>query len=132
MLIATDASELGPAIYDADKYYIVPHITASGYIDVILDICKKEKINGVLSLIDPELSLLAANEEKELAYAALKDAKVSPATIKAVAEQGLVEVRQRRVLRDDKGMIYGRVRQYKNGITDLRGAPEGDKGFSFS
>lgn len=63
-VVATDASELGPAIYDADKHYIVPHITAPGYIDVILDICRKEKIDGVLSLIDPELSLLAANEDK--------------------------------------------------------------------
>ena len=63
-VVATDASDLGPAIYDADKHYIVPHITAPGYIDVILDICKKEKINGVLSLIDPELSLLATNEDK--------------------------------------------------------------------
>lgn len=64
MIVATDASKLGPAIYDADKYYIVPSITEPGYIDLILDICKKEKIEGVLSLIDPELSLLAANEEK--------------------------------------------------------------------
>ena len=63
-VVATDANELGPAIYDADKYYIVPPITAPGYIDKILDICKKEKINGVLSLIDPELSLLAKNEER--------------------------------------------------------------------
>lgn len=63
-VVATDASTLGPAIYDADKYYIVPPITEPGYIDIILDICKKEKINGVLSLIDPELSLLAANKEK--------------------------------------------------------------------
>lgn len=63
-VVATDASMLGPAIYDADKYYIVPAINEAGYIDIILDICKKEKINGVLSLIDPELSLLAANEEK--------------------------------------------------------------------
>lgn len=58
-IVAADASELAPAIYDADKYYIVPPITAEGYIDIILDICKKEKITGVLSLIDPELSLLA-------------------------------------------------------------------------
>ena len=64
LVVATDASMLGPAIYDADKYYIVPPITESGYIDKILDICKKESINGVLSLIDPELSLLAANEER--------------------------------------------------------------------
>ena len=63
-VVATDASTLGPAIYDADKYYTVPQITEPGYIDIILDICRKEQINGVLSLIDPELSLLAANEEK--------------------------------------------------------------------
>lgn len=64
IVVATDASELGPAIYDADKYYIVPSISEPGYINLILDICKKEQIKGVLSLIDPELSLLAANEEK--------------------------------------------------------------------
>ena len=63
-VVATDASLLGPAIYDADKFYIVPPITDVGYIDRILDICKKEQINGLLSLIDPELSLLAANEDK--------------------------------------------------------------------
>lgn len=63
-IVATDASELGPAIYDADKYYIVASITEPGYIDIILDICKKEQITGVLSLIDPELSLLARNEDK--------------------------------------------------------------------
>lgn len=63
-VIATDASRLSPAIYDADKFYIVPSITEPNYIDVILDICKKEQINGLLSLIDPELSLLAKYEEK--------------------------------------------------------------------
>ena len=63
-VVATDASELGPAIYDADKYYIVPSINEPGYIDKILKICKDERISGVLSLIDPELSLLALNEEK--------------------------------------------------------------------
>ena len=50
-VIATDANALGPAIYDADKYYLVPPITEPGYIDKILDICKKEEITGVLSLI---------------------------------------------------------------------------------
>ncbi len=64
IIVATDASELGPAIYDADKYYIVPPISDPGYIDIILDICEKENICGLLSLIDPELSLLAQNKER--------------------------------------------------------------------
>lgn len=63
-VIVTDMSTIAPAIYEADKYYIVPRITEPGYIDIILDICKKENISGVLSLIDPELSLLAENEDK--------------------------------------------------------------------
>lgn len=63
-VIATDMSSLAPALYEADKYYIVPRITENGYVDIILDICKREKINGILSLIDPELSILSKNEER--------------------------------------------------------------------
>lgn len=63
LVIATDCSDIAPAIYDADKYYIVPRMSAPGYLDVILDICRKEKIDGVLSLIDLELSLLAEHAE---------------------------------------------------------------------
>jgi len=63
-VVATDMSNLAPAIYEAGKYYIVPKMTAPEYLDVILDICKKEEINGVLSLIDPELSLLSKNKDK--------------------------------------------------------------------
>lgn len=63
-VIATDMSPYAPALFEADKYYIVPRITAPEYMDVILNICRKEQISGVLSLIDPELSLLAANKER--------------------------------------------------------------------
>lgn len=63
-VVATDCSNIAPAIYDADKYYIVPRMIEPGYIDVILDICKKENINGVLSLIDPELSVLAEHQQE--------------------------------------------------------------------
>lgn len=63
-IIATDCSEIAPALYEADKYYIVPRITEANYIDVILDICKKESIDGIVSLIDPELSLLAKHIDR--------------------------------------------------------------------
>lgn len=63
-VIATDMSNLAPAIYEADKYYIVPRMSAPEYLDIILDICRKEQITGVLSLIDPELSLLAKNRNR--------------------------------------------------------------------
>ena len=63
-VIATDSSSLSPAIYDADKFYVVPVITAPSYMDFVFGICEREKIDGVLSLIDPELELLAKNEER--------------------------------------------------------------------
>lgn len=64
LVIATDCSTLAPAIYDADKYFIVPPMVEEGYLDRIIEICREEKISGVLSLIDPELSLIAANKDR--------------------------------------------------------------------
>lgn len=61
-IIATDMSELAPAVYEADTFYKVPRMTEEGYIEKIFEICKKENVKGVLSLIDPELSLLAKHK----------------------------------------------------------------------
>jgi len=65
-VIATDMSDLAPAIYEADRYYLVPRIDDPTYIDKLLDICKKEKIDCLFALIDPELSLIAENKDKFL------------------------------------------------------------------
>ena len=62
-LLATDCSNLAPAVYEADTFYLVPRITAPEYMDVILKLCKRERVNAVFSLIDPELSLLAAHRD---------------------------------------------------------------------
>lgn len=63
-IVAADMSPLAPALYDADAYRVVPRITDPDYVDIVLDICRKERIDGILSLIDPELSLLAKNKER--------------------------------------------------------------------
>lgn len=63
VVVATDMNPYAPALYDADKHYIVPKMTAPEYLNAIYQICKDEKIDGVLSLIDPELSLLAAHKK---------------------------------------------------------------------
>ena len=60
-IIATDISPYAPALYFADKQYIVPRIDDPVYIDTILDICKREQINAVTTFIDPEIMLLAEN-----------------------------------------------------------------------
>lgn len=58
-VIATDLSIYAPAIYVADKHYIVPSITDKNYIEIIKKICLENKVSGILSLIDPELELLS-------------------------------------------------------------------------
>ena len=63
-VIATDMSNVAPAVYEADMFYQVPRMTTPGYLDVVFDICRNENIVAVLSLIDPELSLLAEHEEE--------------------------------------------------------------------
>lgn len=65
-VVVTDMNDLAPAIYEADKYYLVPKINDPTYIDKLLDICKKEKIDCLFALIDPELSVIAENKDKFL------------------------------------------------------------------
>lgn len=60
-IIAADASIYAPAIYEADKFYKVPSINSKNYLNTILNICEQEKITAVLSLIDPELSIISKN-----------------------------------------------------------------------
>lgn len=60
-IIATDNSPYAPALYFADKQYIVPRIDDPEYMDVILTICKTEQINAVTTFIDPEIMLLSEN-----------------------------------------------------------------------
>lgn len=63
LVVATDCSPLAPALYEADRHYIVPRVDSDNYLDVILDICQENEIKAVLSLIDPELSFLAKHQE---------------------------------------------------------------------
>ena len=61
-LVATDNWSVAPALFLADKQYMVPKITDDNYISEVVEICKKENIKAVCSLIDPELSLIAKHK----------------------------------------------------------------------
>ncbi len=63
-LIVAENSIYSPARYVADKSYTVPLISDANYIDMLLDICKKEKIDLLLTLIDPEIELLSKNKRR--------------------------------------------------------------------
>ncbi|GAA3868087.1 ATP-grasp domain-containing protein [Tessaracoccus defluvii] len=63
-VVTTDSSELAPTLYLADRHYVVPRITDPDYLPTILDICRRESIDTCLSLIDPELALLADHADE--------------------------------------------------------------------
>lgn len=64
LVVGTDHQSTAPALQFCDRQYVVSRITESGYIDVILDICRENDIKAVTTLIDPEIEILAANTER--------------------------------------------------------------------
>lgn len=62
-IVATDNSRYAPAIYLADKQYQVPLINDEKYIEIIIDICKKENIQAITTFIDPEITILSQNRK---------------------------------------------------------------------
>lgn len=58
-LVATDNWSVAPALFLADKQYMVPKITSPDYMDNVVDICKSEKIRAITTFIDPEIELLS-------------------------------------------------------------------------
>ncbi len=62
-IIAVDISNTAPAIYFADKFYLIPRIGEEGYLESIIEICKKEDIKLIIPTIDTELKILSINKE---------------------------------------------------------------------
>src|SRR5699024_2984593 len=81
-VFTTDASKLAPSLYDSDEHFIVPKINDSNYLETILTICQENKITGILSLIDPELSIISKN----------KESFIKIGTIPIISEYDLVEL----------------------------------------
>lgn len=63
-IFAADCSKYAPALYDADDYFIMPDVHDKNYINRLIEICEKYKINGIVSVEDLELPILARNKNK--------------------------------------------------------------------
>lgn len=63
-VVAIDCNPLAPALYYADMYEVVPRIEHPNYFHCLKELCLKYNIKGILSLIDPELQLLANWKEE--------------------------------------------------------------------
>lgn len=66
LIVATDLQPTAPALYFADRRYVVPRIDAPDYLDQIMDICHKEQIKAITTLIDPEIAILAQHRQRFL------------------------------------------------------------------
>lgn len=60
-VVVTDCNELAPALYFADKYYIVSKMSEPSYFDEIHEICEKEKVDVVVPLHEEEIILISKN-----------------------------------------------------------------------
>ncbi|WP_312469057.1 ATP-grasp domain-containing protein [Neobacillus sp.] len=63
-VVAIDCDPTAAALHHADIYEVVPRIDDPEYIHHVKYLCNKYKIRGVISLIDPELPLLASYKEE--------------------------------------------------------------------
>lgn len=63
-VVAADISTKAPAIYHADKYHIIPKISADDFIESIINVCKEENIHLIVPTIDTELQKLSDNKKR--------------------------------------------------------------------
>ena len=59
-----NSSNMSPAFLVADCHVITPLIYDSGYIPFLLEYCKNNNINAIISLFDIDLPILSANKEQ--------------------------------------------------------------------
>lgn len=63
-VIGVDIEELVPAKYFVDAFYKVPKWNDEDYIDVLLSICEKERVDMIIPLFEKEFISLCENRKK--------------------------------------------------------------------
>lgn len=58
-VVGVDMSSTAPALAGCDSWHLVPSVYDENYVSRIIDICKLESINALISLNDMELPILA-------------------------------------------------------------------------
>jgi carbamoyl-phosphate synthase large subunit len=65
-VLACDATGDAPALQIADKGFVVPSIDADNYVDVLLTICRDQRVRLLIPALEPELPLLATHSARFL------------------------------------------------------------------
>ena len=81
-VVAVDCSKYAPALYRADKHFIVPRMNDPEYLPTILEIAEKEEIDLVLPLQEDELLFISENQD------AFRERKILP----VISDRSVVEL----------------------------------------
>ena len=63
-VLGADCSDFNPARYFVDSFYKIPRADKPEYLDSILEICNKEKVNYVVPLYEGEFPVLSSSADK--------------------------------------------------------------------
>lgn len=58
-IVTTDINGFAPALYLGDVKYILPRSSEPDFIERLCDVCRQEKVDCIIPLIDPDLPVLA-------------------------------------------------------------------------
>lgn len=86
-----DASKLSPAMHFVDRAHVVPAIDSGKYIDALLEIARKQKIELLIPLLDTELLLLAEARDRFVSVGC--NALVSSPAVVAICNDKLATFR---------------------------------------
>jgi len=72
LIIGTSNSPWTPGFHACDRSYVLPDIASGAYIPAVKDVCRREKIDAILSFFDPDAHALSRHihEFKELGITA--------------------------------------------------------------
>lgn len=60
-ILAVDCSPLSAAFHRADAGFLVPRCSETGFVPVVVGICRRENVSLIVPTIDPELPIYATN-----------------------------------------------------------------------
>ena len=85
-IVAADIDPLAPALQEVDIPYIVPRLTEPEYMPSLLEICRRDQIDLIFPLIDPDIPVLAARRS-EIEATGARLAVVSPEAAEMTADK---------------------------------------------
>ena len=63
-VVGVDSSEVNAGRYFTDAFYPIPKASEKGYIDSLIDVCKKEEADFIIPLHEAEFDILCDNRER--------------------------------------------------------------------